>query len=86
MAEVGETSSAKPSGEIWAKLVPSDSRFPDVEIRDLVLTQDTLQSQDIGSDESLLTTASGAELQGTLISLLPPYKIRVQMHYLLMEL
>ncbi|XP_004295747.1 PREDICTED: E3 ubiquitin-protein ligase CHFR [Fragaria vesca subsp. vesca] len=54
MAEVGETSSAKPSGEIWAKLVPSDSRFPDVEIRDLVPTQDTLQSQDIGSDESLI--------------------------------
>ncbi|KAL6195462.1 hypothetical protein ACLB2K_031081 [Fragaria x ananassa] len=54
MAEVGETSGAKPSGEIWAKLVPSDSRFPDVEIRDLVLTQNTLQSQDIGSDESLI--------------------------------
>ncbi|KAM5583296.1 E3 ubiquitin-protein ligase CHFR [Rosa sericea] len=54
MAEVGESSGAKPSGEIWAKLVPSDSRFPDVEIRDLVLTQDTPQSQDIGSDESLV--------------------------------
>ncbi|BBH04664.1 RING/U-box superfamily protein [Prunus dulcis] len=32
MAEVGESSGAKPSCEIWAKLVPSDSRYPDVEI------------------------------------------------------
>ncbi|CAN6556505.1 unnamed protein product [Malus baccata var. baccata] len=32
MAEVGESSGAKPCEEFWAKLVPSDSRYPDVEI------------------------------------------------------
>ncbi|KAM1039958.1 hypothetical protein ACFX2I_029206 [Malus domestica] len=32
MTEVGEISGAKPCEEIWAKLVPSDSRYLDVEI------------------------------------------------------
>ncbi|CAN6692935.1 unnamed protein product [Malus baccata var. baccata] len=32
MAEVGESSGAKPCEEFWAKLVPSYSRYPDVEI------------------------------------------------------
>ncbi|TQE00989.1 hypothetical protein C1H46_013529 [Malus baccata] len=32
MAEVGESSGAKPCEEFWAKLVPSSSRYPDVEI------------------------------------------------------
>ncbi|KAM1309302.1 hypothetical protein PS2_006038 [Malus domestica] len=32
MAEVGESSGAKPCEEFWAKLVPSDLRYPDVEI------------------------------------------------------
>ncbi|XP_043709656.1 E3 ubiquitin-protein ligase CHFR isoform X2 [Telopea speciosissima] len=31
--EAGESSGAKPCDEVWAKLVPSDSRYPDVEIR-----------------------------------------------------
>ncbi|KAF7840193.1 E3 ubiquitin-protein ligase CHFR [Senna tora] len=31
--ESGECSGAKPSDEVWAKLVPSDSRYSDVEIR-----------------------------------------------------
>ncbi|XP_027342449.1 E3 ubiquitin-protein ligase CHFR [Abrus precatorius] len=33
MEERGECSASKPSDEIWAKLVPSDSRYSDVEIR-----------------------------------------------------
>nr|XP_023897488.1 E3 ubiquitin-protein ligase CHFR [Quercus suber] len=33
MVEVGEGSGSKPSEEIWAKLVPLDSRYSDIEIR-----------------------------------------------------
>ncbi|GAB4855340.1 hypothetical protein Ancab_023961 [Ancistrocladus abbreviatus] len=31
--EVGESSGSKPSDEVWAKLVPLDSGYPDIEIR-----------------------------------------------------
>ncbi|KAL5573625.1 hypothetical protein UlMin_023222 [Ulmus minor] len=33
MADIGECSGAKSSQDIWAKLVPSDSRYSDIEIR-----------------------------------------------------
>ncbi|XP_068311957.1 uncharacterized protein [Pyrus communis] len=46
MAEVGEISGAKPCEEIWAKLVPSDSRYLDVEISsdEIVVCSETLFS------------------------------------------
>ncbi|XP_050110198.1 uncharacterized protein LOC126589058 isoform X1 [Malus sylvestris] len=46
MAEVGESSGAKPCEEFWAKLVPSDSRYPDVEIssREIVVCSEILFS------------------------------------------
>lgn len=49
MAEHGESSRAKPSDEIWAKLVPSDSRYSDVEIRSnkmVICSEVTFSSRD----------------------------------------
>ncbi|RXH84837.1 hypothetical protein DVH24_041605 [Malus domestica] len=44
--EVGESSGAKPSEEFWAKLVPSDSRYLDVQISsdEIVLCSEILFS------------------------------------------
>ncbi|KAM1099440.1 hypothetical protein ACFX2I_006033 [Malus domestica] len=46
MAEVGESSGTKPSEEFWAKLVPSDSRYLDVQISsdEIVLCSEILFS------------------------------------------
>ncbi|KAI3503640.1 hypothetical protein L1887_32086 [Cichorium endivia] len=45
--EQGEGSGSKPSDEIWSKLVPSDNKFSDVELRNPDLSSATLQNKSL---------------------------------------
>ncbi|CAI8619252.1 unnamed protein product [Vicia faba] len=59
MDEIGESSaSAKPSDEIWAKLVQLDSRYSDIEIRNSDLCSATIENK---SSNTILV--DGAELR-----------------------